>query len=69
MSISTERNALLQEIIRLCEDTRHIEFLLSLSTDHTVDVMERNKELKRDVLLLKNERDWMFNKILERVNR
>lgn len=69
MTISTERNAMLQEIMKQCEDPKHIQFLLSLSTDNTVEIMERNNELKGEVRALKNQRDFLFNKILERVNK
>ena len=42
---------------------------MDLSTDNQVDYLKRIDELKKELDVLKRNRDWMFNKILERVNK
>lgn len=65
----TERNKILAELMQLAEKPEHLKYLIDLSTDASVDLIARNEQLKTQVQVLKNERDWMFNKVLERVNR
>ena len=65
----TDRNRILAELMQIAEKPEHIKYLIDLSTDASVDLIARNKELKVQVQTLKNERDWMFNKVLERVNK
>ena len=65
----TERNRIIQELIKLAETPEHIKFLVDLSTDNQVDYLKRIDELKKELDVLKRNRDWMFNKILERVNK
>lgn len=68
-NLQTERNKIIQELILLAEKPEHIKFLVELSTDNSIEYMKRNEQLKEQVMILKNERDWMFNKVLERVNK
>ena len=59
----------LKELIKIAETPEHIKFLIDLSTDKQVDYLKRIEELKKENYVLKNQRDWMLNKILERVNK
>ena len=68
-NLQTERNRIIQELIRIAEKPEHVKFLIELSTDVSIDYIKRNEQLKEQVMILKNERDWMFNKVLERVNK
>ena len=68
-NLQTNRNQILQELMQLAEEPEHVKFLMELATEKTVDYIKRNEELKEQVKVLKNERDWMLNKILERVNK
>ena len=68
-NFQTDRNRILEEIIRLAEKPEHLKFLVELSTDNQVEHLKRIEELKKENYVLKNQRDWMLNKILERVNR
>ena len=68
-NFQTNRNKILEEIIRLVEKPEHIKFLMELATDNQVDYLKRVEELRKENEVLKRNRDWMLNKILERVNR
>jgi REP element-mobilizing transposase RayT len=68
-NFQTDRNRILEELIKLAEKPEHIHFLIELSTDKQVEHLKRIEELKKENYVLKNQRDWMLNKILERVNR
>ena len=68
-NLQTERNAIIQELLKIAEKPEHVKFLMALSTEISVDYIARNDQLKTQIQVLKNERDWMFNKVLERVNK
>ena len=68
-NLQTKRNKIIQDLIKLTEEPEQIQFLMELSTDISVDLVARNEQLKTQVQTLKNERDWLINKILERVNK
>ena len=68
-NLQTNRNQILNELIQIAEKPEHIKFLMELSTEIQVDYIKRNEELKKELEVLKRNRDWMFNKILERVNK
>ena len=68
-NLQTERNAIIQELLKVAEKPEHVKFLMEMSTEISVDYIARNDQLKTQIQVLKNERDWMLNKILERVNK
>ena len=68
-NLQTSRNQILNELIQIAEKPEHIKFLMELSTEIQVDYIKRNEELKKELEVLKRNRDWMFNKVLERVNK
>lgn len=68
-NLQTNRNQILNELIQIAEKPEHIKFLMELSTEIQIDYIKRNEELKKELEVLKRNRDWMFNKILERVNK
>jgi hypothetical protein len=68
-NLQTDRNRILNDLIKIAENPEQIKLLVDLSTDVQIDYMKRNDELKKELEVLKRQRDWMFNKILERVNK
>ena len=67
-NLQTERNRIIQELIRIAEKPEHVKFLIELSTDVSIDYIKRNEQLKEQVMILKNERDLKLLRILEELS-